>query len=82
MKNLVIVILSIVSVGALYYGYTARVDDTLMVCESEKDVLIKQSEQYRTESAALQKMYDQLTAEMQVQRVICEEQLKAMKSDK
>ncbi len=82
MKNIIIVILSIVSAGAIYYGYTARVDNTLMVCESEKEELKKQSEQYRTESAALQKMYDQLTAEMQVQRVICEEQLKAMKSDK
>jgi len=82
MKNILIVILAIVSTGAFYYGYTARADETLLVCESEKEELKKQSEQYRTESEALQKMYDQLTAEMQVQRVICEEQLKAMKSDK
>jgi Tfp pilus assembly protein PilO len=80
MKNIVIAVLATVSVGSLFYGYTqASHVEGLTVCKSEREELKKQSEQYRTEVAELQKMYDQAAVEIQVQRTICEEQLKALK---
>lgn len=82
MKNIVIGVLAIVSVASLYFGYTQSAGgDELAICESQADELKKQSEQYKTEVAELQKMYDQAIVEMKVQRTICEEQLKALNSN-
>jgi Tfp pilus assembly protein PilO len=80
MKNVVIAVLATVSAGSLYYGYTkASQVEGLTVCELEREELKDQAEQYKTQATELQKMYDQAAVEMQVQRTICEEQLKALK---
>jgi hypothetical protein len=74
MKNVVIGILSIVSVGSLVYGYTQKslLDSVQTVCASEKKELETQAKEF-------QKMADIAQQEAIVQRTICEEQLKVFK---
>jgi cell division protein FtsL len=82
MKNIVIGVLAIVSAGSIYYVYTQTTQVNEQTnCENQIEEMKKQSELYRTEAEELQKMYDQATVEMQVQRTICEEQLKALKGN-
>lgn len=82
MKNIVIGVLVIISAGSLYYGYSQATQvNERAICENQIEELKKQSEQYRTEATELQKMYDQAIVEMQVQRTICEEQLKAIQGN-
>jgi len=81
MKNIVIGILSIVSVGSLAYGYRQQsmLDSVQATCASEKLELEKQAQQQQVQAREFQKMAQQAQQEAIVQRTICEEQLKAFK---
>jgi hypothetical protein len=74
MKNIIIGILSIVSVGATVYGYMQKsmLDNIETTCASEKKELETQAKEF-------QKMAEIAQQEAVVQRTICEEQLKAFK---
>ncbi len=74
MKNIIIGILSIVSVGAMVYGYMQKsmLDSAQITCTSERKEL-------ETQAREFQKMAEVAQQEAIVQRTICEEQLKAFK---
>lgn len=74
MKNILIVVLLIVSVGSLVYGYNQKsmLDNVKTTCESEKREL-------ETQAREFQKMAELAQQEAVVQRTICEEQIKAFK---
>lgn len=74
MKNVVIGILAIVSVGSLVYGYMQKsmLDSVQTTCASEKRELETQAKEF-------QKMAEIAQQEAIVQRTICEEQIKAFK---
>jgi len=74
MKNIIIGILSIVSVGAMIYGYMQKsmLESIETTCASEKKELVMQAREF-------QKMAEVAQQEAIVQRTICEEQLKAFK---
>jgi Tfp pilus assembly protein PilE len=81
MKNIVIGILSIVSVGSIAYGYMQRstLDHVQATCELEKNTLEKFAQEQQLQAREFQKMAELAQQEAIVQRTICEEQLKALK---
>ena len=74
MKNIVIGVLLIISMGSLVYGYKQKsiLDSAQATCASEKKEL-------ETQAREFQKMAEIAQQEALVQRTICEEQLKAFK---
>lgn len=74
MKNILIGVLLMISVGSLLYGYNQKsmLDSVQATCESEKKEL-------ETQAREFQKMAELAQQEAVVQRTICEEQLKAFK---
>lgn len=72
MKNILIGVLLMVSIGSLVYGYNQKslLDSAQTTCESEKKEL-------ETQAREFQKMAELAQQEAVVQRTICEEQLKA-----
>ena len=80
MKNALIGILFIVSVGSLAFGYTqySKLEEAQTNCASEKLQLEKQAREQQVKAAEFQKMAEQAHHQAEVQRAICEEQLKAM----
>ncbi len=74
MKNILIGVLVIVSVGTLVYSYNQKsmLDSAQATCAAEKKEL-------ETQAREFQKMAELAQQEALVQRTICEEQLKAFK---
>ena len=74
MKNSIIGILSIISVGSLVYGNMQKrmLDSLQTTCASEK-------KEWETQAKEFQKMAELAQQEAIVQRTICEEQIKAFK---
>lgn len=74
MKNIVIGVLLIISMGSLVYGYKQKsiLDSAQATCASEKKEL-------ETQAREFQKMAEIAQQEALVQRTICEEQIKAFK---
>jgi hypothetical protein len=81
MKNIMIGILSIVSIGSIVYGYKQRsaLDKVQATCLLEKNALEKLAQEQQLQAREFQKMAQQAQQEAIVQRTICEEQLKAFK---
>ncbi len=81
MKNTLIGILLIISVGSLTFGYIqkGKLDEAQRICASEKVELQKLAQQQQLEAKEFQKMAALAHQEAEVQRTICEEQLKALK---
>ena len=81
MKNIVIGVLSIVSVGSIVYAYMQRsaLDTMQATCLLEKNTLEKFAREQQVQAREFQKMAQQAQQEAIVQRTICEEQLKAFK---
>ncbi len=82
MKNsIVIVILSIVSVSSLVYGYMqkSRVESIVATCVSEKQELEKLARLQQLHASEFEKLAKVAQQEAMIQRTICEEQLKAFK---
>lgn len=81
MKNTLIGILLIVSVGSLTFGFIqkGKVDEAQSVCAKEKESLEKLAQEQQLQAREFQKMAELARHEAEVQRTICEEQLKAIK---
>ena len=82
MKNTLIGILLIVSVGSLAFGYIqhSMLAEAQSVCASEKVALEKLAQEQEIQATEFRKMAELAQQEAEIQRTICEEQLKAMKS--
>jgi hypothetical protein len=81
MKNTLIGILLLVSVGSLTFGFIqkGKADEAQSLCASEKVELENRARDQQLRASEFQKMAEQAHAEAVVQRTICEEQLKALK---
>ena len=82
MKNIAIGILTIISVGSLIFGFQQKseLDSVTATCVAEKQALENLAQQQQALAEESQKMAQRAQNEAMVQRVICEEQLKALKS--
>ncbi len=80
MKNTLIGILLIVSVGSLAFGYIqySKLEEAQSVCAAEKVALEKLAQEQQVQATEFRKMAELAEQEIEVQRTICEEQLKAM----
>lgn len=77
MKNILVIVLITISIGSIVFGIIQmkeadRMTSQLVMQEDQVKECIKMS-------GELQKMYDILAVENQVQRTLCEEQLKALR---
>ena len=81
MKNTLIGILLIVSVGSLTFGFIqkGKVSEAQTLCDNQTRELQKMAQDQELRASEFQKMAEQAQAEAVVQRTICEEQLKAFK---
>jgi hypothetical protein len=81
MKNAIIGILFIVTVGSLLFGYMqySKLGDAQAVCASEKESLEKLAQEQQLQAREFQKMAEQAQQEAVIQRTICEEQLKSLR---
>lgn len=84
MKNLLIGILSFVSVGSLYYGYSqkTKMEETVSICIDEKKLLEKLAAEQQLQASESMKMAQRAEHEAMVQRTLAEEQIKALKNKK
>lgn len=82
MKNIVIGILSIVSVGSLVFGYQqkSKLDTVLSACVAEKQQLEMLAQEQQLRARANEERAQVAESEAMIQRTICEEQLKTLKS--
>ena len=80
MKNILIGILSIVSLGSLFYAYSQR--SQMSDCAIERELLQKLSEHQQQQAIESQKLAQQAQHEAMIQRVIAEEQINALKNKK
>lgn len=82
MKNIAIGILSIVSAGSLVFGYQqkSKLDTVLSACVSEKQQLEMLAQEQQMLARANAERAQMAEREAMIQRTICEEQLKALKS--
>jgi len=77
MKNVLIVILLMITVGAIVFGYAQKAN--LESCVSAKEALEKIAQEQELRAKEFQKMAELAQQEAVIQRTICEEQLKAFK---
>ena len=84
MKNLLIGILSFVSVGSLYYGYSqkSKADEAVSICADEKQRLEKLAAEQQLQARESMMMAQVAQHEAMVQRALAEEQIKALKNKK
>lgn len=82
MKNVAIGILTIISVGSLIFGYNQKseLDSVTATCVAEKQALEKLAQQQQQQAEEFQKMAQMAQQEAMIQKTICEEQLKSLKS--
>jgi len=81
-KEFIIIALAFVALASLGYAFQqkSQIDEVTAVCEKEKQQLEKLAEQHQVEAREFQKMADIARHQAEVQRVLAEEQLKALKS--
>lgn len=81
MKNTVIGILLIASVGALAFGFiqNSKLEELRITCESEKGMLEKIAQEQQLHAKEFQAMAMVAQQDAMIQRTLCEEQLKALK---
>jgi hypothetical protein len=80
MKNILIVLLSLASAGAGAYGYM-KGKETLET-ERKAKAYEDAAKEAQTQAAEFQKMYGVAMNEIQIQRTLCEEQLKTLRQSK
>jgi Tfp pilus assembly protein PilO len=81
-KEFIIIALAFVALASLGYAFQqkSQIDEVTAVCEKEKQELVKLAEQQQLEAREFQKMAEAAKNEAMIQRVLAEEQLKALKS--
>ncbi len=82
MKNSLIGILSLVAVGSFTFGYIqkGKWEDAQATCASEKQALEKLAYEQQRIAKQFQEMAEVARHDAEVQRTICEEQLKTLKT--
>lgn len=81
-KEFIIIALAFVALASLGYAFQqkSQIDEVTAVCEREKQELEKLAEQQQLAAREFQKMAEAAKNEAMIQRVLAEEQLKALKS--
>jgi Tfp pilus assembly protein PilO len=81
-KEFIIIALAFVALASLGYAFQqkSQIDEVTAVCEKEKQQLEKLAEQQLLAAREFQKMAVIARHQAEVQRVLAEEQLKALKS--
>jgi Tfp pilus assembly protein PilO len=81
-KEFIIIALAFVALASLGYAFQqkSQIDEVTAVCEKEKQELVKLAEQQQLAAREFQKMAEDAKNEAMIQRVLAEEQLKALKS--
>jgi Tfp pilus assembly protein PilO len=81
-KEFIMIALAFVVLAAVGYAFQqkSQIDEVTAVCEKEKQELVKRAEQSQVEAREFQKMAEAAKNEAMIQRVLAEEQLKALKS--
>jgi hypothetical protein len=81
-KNIIIIILTVLLVGSLYYSYQQKtnVDHIVAVCEKEKTELTSIAEEQQNRASEALKMAEIARTDAMIQRSIAEEQIKALKN--
>jgi hypothetical protein len=74
--------LAFIALASLGYAFQqkSQIDEVTAVCEKEKQELVKLAEQQQLQAREFQKMAEAAKNEAMIQRVLAEEQLKALKS--
>lgn len=80
MKNILSVVLIVVSVLSVAFGYVQKVnlDKAQVNCSFEKEALEKLAQEQQLQAREFQKMAEQAQQEAIIQRTICEEQIKSL----
>lgn len=80
-KNIIIIILSVLLIGSLYYGYQQKIyaDELVSTSLMEKTELTRLAKEEQKKADVYRDIADQARHEAMVQKTICEEQLKALK---
>ncbi len=81
MKNILNVVLIVVSVMSIAFGYVQKVnlDKAQVNCSLEKVALEKLAQEQQLQAREFQKMAEQAQQEAVIQRTICEEQIKSLR---
>jgi len=81
-KEFIIIALAFVALASLGYAFQqkSQIDEVTALCEKEKQELVKLAEQQQLAAREFQKMAEAAENEAMIQRVLAEEQLKALKS--
>ncbi len=81
-KEFIMIALAFVALASLGYAFQqkSQIDEVAAVCEREKQELVKLAEQQQLQAREFQKMAEAAKNEAMIQRVLAEEQLKALKS--
>lgn len=77
MKNLALVVLIVTAAGSLLFGYNRMKEAEKLTAELEKlNANVKECE---IKARELEKLHQESMVQAQIQRTLCEEQLKALK---
>lgn len=77
MKNLAMVVLIVAAAGALLFGFNEKNKTERLAVALEK--ANSNAKECETKSRELEKLYQESMVQAQIQRTLCEEQLKALK---
>ena len=77
MKNLALVVLIVAAAGSMLFGFNQMKEAEKLAAELEK--VNTSAKECETKSRELEKLYQESMVQAQIQRTLCEEQLKAMK---
>ncbi len=78
-KNVLLIITTLLALTGSGFGVyqKSKLDEVVAACETQKTELVKLAEQQQQEAKAFQAMAEQARLDAEVQRAICEEQLKS-----
>ena len=77
MKNLALIVFIVTAAGTLLFGLNERNEAERLAAELEK--INSNAKECEIKSRELEKLYEESMVQAQVQRTLCEEQLKALK---
>ncbi|MBL7873323.1 MAG: hypothetical protein JNM78_17015 [Cyclobacteriaceae bacterium] len=83
-KNVIIGILTLLSVGSIYFGVqqNSKIDERVAACERKKSELIKTAQEEQLKASEFQKMAELAQAEAMVQRALADAQIEELKKRK
>lgn len=83
-KNVIIGILTLISIGSIYFAFqqNSKIDERVEACEQEKSELAKIAQEQQLKATEFQKMAELAQAEAMVQRALAEAQIEELKKRK